>query len=67
MMSVDEIRAVVAEVRQAEKNGFGKRPVAAHAVSDVAIRRAVEAGVDSIEHGYGVSEGTLRLMAEKKI
>jgi imidazolonepropionase-like amidohydrolase len=66
MMSVEEIRAIVAEVRQAERNGFGRWPVAAHAVSDVAIRRAVEGGVDSVEHGYGIRESTMKLMAEKK-
>jgi len=31
MMPVDEIKAVVTEVRLAEKNGFGKRPVVAAA------------------------------------
>lgn len=67
IMSVAEIKAIVNEVREAEKNGFGKRPIAAHAVSEVGIRRALEAGVDSIEHGYGISEKSLRLMAEKKI
>lgn len=66
MMTVEEMRAMVDEVRRGEKSGFGRRPVAAHAVSDVAIQSAVEAGVDSIEHGYGISEKTLRLMAEKR-
>jgi len=39
--------------------------VAAHASSDDAIRMAVLAGVDTIEHGYGASEATFRLMAER--
>lgn len=38
------------------------RPVAAHAGGDEGIRRAVLAGVDTIEHGYEASEATLRLM-----
>jgi imidazolonepropionase-like amidohydrolase len=41
------------------------RKVAAHASSDDAIRMAVQAGVDTIEHGYGASEATFKLMAEK--
>lgn len=31
-------------------------PVAAHASTDEAIRRAVEAGVQTIEHGYEASD-----------
>jgi imidazolonepropionase-like amidohydrolase len=41
------------------------RPVAAHAASDEGIRRAVLAGVDTVEHGYGASEATFRLMKDK--
>jgi imidazolonepropionase-like amidohydrolase len=41
------------------------RKVAAHASSDDAIRMAVLAGVDTIEHGYGASEATFKLMAER--
>jgi imidazolonepropionase-like amidohydrolase len=43
----------------------GGRPVAAHAAGDEGIRRAVLAGVDTIEHGYGTSEATFRLMKTK--
>ena len=42
-------------------------PVAVHAASDEGMRRAAVAGVDTIEHGYGGSEATFRLMAEKGI
>jgi imidazolonepropionase-like amidohydrolase len=42
-----------------------RRKVAAHAHGDVAARRAVEAGVDSIEHGSFLSEDTLKLMKHK--
>lgn len=41
------------------------RPVAVHAASDEGIRNAVTAGVDTIEHGYGASEATFRLMKAK--
>lgn len=43
------------------------RPVAAHAASDAGVRMAVEAGVDSIEHGYGASEATFRLMKQRGV
>lgn len=41
--------------------------VMAHASSDHAVRTAIEAGVDSIEHGYFSSEASLELMAERGI
>jgi imidazolonepropionase-like amidohydrolase len=59
--SVDELKALVA---QAHDLG---RPVAAHAMTDEGMRRAAMAGVDSIEHGYGGTAATFRLMAEKGI
>lgn len=43
------------------------RPVAAHASSDAGMRAAIDAGVDSIEHGYGGSEDTFRRMREAGI
>lgn len=67
VMPVEMVKAIVDEVRRVEKMGFGQRPVAAHAISDMAIRNALEGGVDSIEHGYGISERTMRLMAERKV
>lgn len=39
--------------------------VAAHATSDASALRAVEAGVDSIEHGYALSDKTLHAMKER--
>ena len=42
-------------------------PVAVHAASDEGMRRAAEAGVDTIEHGYGGTEATFRLMAAKGV
>jgi len=42
-------------------------PVMAHASSDEAVRLAVTAGVDSIEHGYFLTTSSLAAMAEKNI
>ena len=40
--------------------------ISCHANSDRAIRDAVAAGVTSVEHGFFVSEETIRMMAEKE-
>jgi imidazolonepropionase-like amidohydrolase len=58
--TLEEMKAIVAA---AHTSG---RKVAAHASSDDAIRLAVLAGVDTVEHGYGASEATFRLMLEHK-
>jgi imidazolonepropionase-like amidohydrolase len=58
-LTPEEMRAIVAEAHR-----LGVK-VAAHAVYEASVRAAVEAGVDSIEHGYTVSDETLKLMAEK--
>jgi len=57
--TLEEMKAMVAA---AHVTG---RKVAAHASTDEAIRMAVLAGADTIEHGYGASEATLRLMKER--
>lgn len=44
----------------------GKR-VAVHATTDASMRLAVEAGVDTIEHGYGGSLETFQLMKQKGV
>jgi imidazolonepropionase-like amidohydrolase len=43
------------------------RKVAVHASTDEAIRMAVLAGADTIEHGYGASAATFKLMAERGV
>lgn len=43
------------------------RPVAVHGKTDEGVRRAVLAGVDTVEHGYGVSDATFQMMAEKGV
>ena len=55
---------MMAAVEAAHSSG---RPVAVHAASDEGMRRAAVAGVDSIEHGYGGTATTFKLMAEKGI
>ena len=57
--SVDELRAIVAEAEAAQTY------VMAHAYTAAAIRRAIEAGVRTIEHGNLVDEDTARLMAAR--
>ncbi len=42
-------------------------PVAVHAASDEGMRRAVVAGVDTVEHGYGGTDATFKLMAQKGV
>jgi imidazolonepropionase-like amidohydrolase len=59
--SIEELKALV---DAAHSSG---RPVSAHASSDEGMRRAVLAGVDTIEHGYGGSDSTFKLMAEKGV
>jgi imidazolonepropionase-like amidohydrolase len=56
--SEEELRTLVAEAHTAG------RPVSAHATTPEGMRRAIVAGVDSIEHGYGGTEETFRLMAQ---
>ena len=61
MMPVDEVRAICEEAHRRGKK------VAAHATSEEAIGIAIDAGVDSIEHGYRATPKLLERMAEKKI
>ncbi len=57
--SLDELKAAVTMAHE-----LGRK-IAAHATSDEGMRRAVEAGVDTIEHGFGGSPETFRLMASR--
>ncbi|MBV9959008.1 MAG: amidohydrolase family protein, partial [Acidobacteria bacterium] len=59
--SQEELNAVTEEAHRA-----GVR-VAAHTYSDEAARMAINAGVDSIEHGLYLQTETFRLMAQKGI
>ncbi len=60
-LTVEELRVVVEEAHKA-----GRR-VAAHATTNDGIRNAVNAGVDSIEHGFGADRATLELMKQKGV
>jgi imidazolonepropionase-like amidohydrolase len=59
--SLEELQALVDE---AHSSG---RLVAAHATTAEGMRRAVEAGVNTIEHGFGGTEEVFRLMAAKGV
>jgi len=60
-LTVEEMRVIVEEAhKQARK-------VAAHANSAVAIKNAIAAGVDSIEHGHGADREALEMMKDKGV
>ncbi len=60
-IDVPVMLAIVEEAHRAHKR------VAAHAVTEVAIQIAIDAGADSIEHGNDVTDRQLRLMRDKGI
>jgi len=59
--SQEELSALVAE---AHSSG---RPVAAHATTPEGMRRAILAGVNTIEHGFGGTDSVFKMMAERGI
>jgi len=59
--SEEELRALV---ETAHSSG---RPVAAHAVTAEGMRRAVMAGVDTIEHGFNGTPEVFKLMAARGV
>jgi imidazolonepropionase-like amidohydrolase len=59
--SIDEFRAAVDEAHRA---GI---PVAVHVYAGEALDNAIEAGVDSIEHGFDLSDAQLKRMKDKGI
>jgi len=60
-LTPEEMKAIVAEAHA------WKRKVAAHCHGDAAARLAIEAGVDSIEHGSFLTEDTLKLMKARGV
>lgn len=60
-LNLEEIKAAVAAAHDAG------RPVAVHASTPEGMRRAIDAGVDTIEHGYGGTPAIFAVMAAKKI
>ena len=59
--SIEELTAMVRTARSSN------RPVAAHSSTAEGMRRAVVAGVETIEHGDGGTPEVFRLMAEKQV
>jgi imidazolonepropionase-like amidohydrolase len=57
----EELRALV------EAAHSSHRPVSVHAATAEGMRRAVEAGVDTVEHGYGGTAEVFKLMAAKGV
>ena len=60
-MRPEEIAAVVSEA-----HNFGIR-VTAHAIGDKPVLAALENGVDTIEHGFGIGDETRRILADRGI
>ncbi len=60
-MTADEVGALVAAARS-----FGKQTLA-HASGDAGIDHAIDGGVDTIEHGFFVSDEQLARMRERNI
>lgn len=60
-LTPDELRAIIGEAHT-----WGRK-VAAHSHGDLAARQAIDAGVDSIEHGSFLKTDTLQLMKQKGV
>lgn len=60
-MSLEEMQAAVGQAHAA------KLKVTAYATNDAAIARALEAGVDAIEHGEAASNETLHRMRQESV
>jgi imidazolonepropionase-like amidohydrolase len=60
-LSDDELRAVIEVAHEWD------RKVTAHAGSAKAITRAIDAGLDCVEHGYFLDQETVDLMVERDI
>jgi imidazolonepropionase-like amidohydrolase len=59
--TLDELRRIV------EVANSSGRPVVAHASTPEGMRRAVEAGVETIEHGDAATAATWKLMVDRKV
>lgn len=59
--SLDELKTLVDEAHSAG------RPVAAHASTPEGMRRAILAGVDTIEHGFEGTDEIFKLMAQHNV
>lgn len=61
LLGPSEMKVIVEEAHRL------KLKVAAHAISGASVDKAIEAGVDSIDHGYLVKDDQLKTMAQKGI
>ncbi|MBN9687162.1 MULTISPECIES: amidohydrolase family protein [unclassified Corallococcus] len=61
LLSLEELRVIVEEAHRK------KRPVAMHTTTEESIRIAVQAGADSIEHGYSLPDDVLAPMVRHRI
>lgn len=59
--SLAEVRALTEEAHA------GGIKVSAHCIGDDAVVRALDGGVDVIEHGYGISDGTRERLVEQNV
>lgn len=59
--SIEELARIVETAKSAG------RPVVAHAATEEGMRRAVMAGVETIEHGDGGTPAVFRLMAQRRV
>lgn len=57
--SMDEIKALTEETHR------NNLKVSAHCIGDKAVRAALEGGVDTIEHGYGITESTRKMLIDQ--
>jgi imidazolonepropionase-like amidohydrolase len=60
-LTLEELRVIIEEAHKA------RRKVAVHATTPEAIRNALEAGADSIEHGHDADRATLALLQKKGV
>lgn len=59
--TLDELRRIVEVARSSG------RPVVAHASTEEGMRRAIDAGVETIEHGDGGTASIWKLMVERRV
>jgi imidazolonepropionase-like amidohydrolase len=60
-MTTDEVRSIVTAARAHQRQTF------AHASGDIGIERAIEGGVDSIEHGFFIRDDQLAQLRDRQI
>ena len=59
--TVEELKAIADEAHHARKT------CAVHALSLEGVKNALEAGFDTIEHGFGLDEEAIEMMLKKKV